>query len=55
MLNRLLRDEQGASAIEYSLLASLIAVALYAAIDGVGNEVALAFTTVEDKVGASTS
>ena len=37
MLKRLLNDESGATAIEYGLIAALIAVAAIAAMQGAGN------------------
>ena len=36
--NKLLRDEQGATAIEYGLIAALIAVAAITAMQSLGNE-----------------
>ena len=41
---------RGATAIEYALIASLVAVAAYLAMAGLGNEVADTFNTVEEKV-----
>lgn len=38
-LTRLLRCEEGANAIEYALVASLIAVAAYAAFQNLGNKI----------------
>ena len=36
--NKLIRDEQGATAIEYGLIAALIAVAAITAMQGLGNQ-----------------
>ena len=36
-LNKLIRDEAGATAIEYGLIAALIAVAAITAMQGLGN------------------
>ena len=44
--NKLLRDEQGATAIEYGLIAALIAVAAMAAMGSLGNELTQTFSTV---------
>ncbi len=42
----MLRDEAGATAIEYGLIAALIAVAAITALQGVGNELETTFTKV---------
>ena len=47
-INKLLRDEQGATAIEYGLIAALIAVAAMTAMGALGNELSTTFTTVSD-------
>ena len=47
-INKLLRDEQGATAIEYGLIAALIAVAAITAMQSLGNELTTTFTTVSD-------
>jgi pilus assembly protein Flp/PilA len=44
--NKLLRDEQGATAIEYGLIAALIAVAAITAMQSLGNELSGTFSTV---------
>ena len=44
--NKLLRDEQGATAIEYGLIAALIAVAAITAMQSLGNELSATFSTV---------
>ena len=49
----LLRDEAGATAIEYGLIAALIAVAAIAAMQGLGEQLSTTFTTVSDKMGES--
>ena len=43
---KLLRDEQGATAIEYGLIAALIAVAAITAMQSLGNELETTFSTV---------
>jgi len=49
-INKLLRDEQGATAIEYGLIAALIAVAAIAAMQSLGSELNTTFTTVQSKM-----
>ena len=53
--NKLLRDEQGATAIEYGLIAALIAVAAITAMQSLGNQLSTTFNTVSTKMGGSTS
>ncbi len=43
---RFFADESGSNAIEYGLIASLIAVAIIAAVDTVGDELITLFTTI---------
>lgn len=43
--NKLIRDEAGATAIEYGLIAALIAVAAITAMQGLGNELKRTFNT----------
>lgn len=45
-----LRDEEGASAIEYALLVGLIAVAIVAAVTALGTKVAGVFTSATAKL-----
>jgi len=45
-LARLLGDESGATAIEYGLIAALIAVAIIASLSAVGNSLNTTFNTV---------
>jgi len=49
-INKLLRDEQGATAIEYGLIAALIAVAAITAMQSLGNELNTTFDTVSTKM-----
>ena len=44
--NKLLRDEQGATAIEYGLIAALIAVAAITAMQSLGTQLNGTFTSV---------
>ena len=44
-INKLIRDEAGATAIEYGLIAALIAVAAIAAMQGLGNQLKTTFNS----------
>ena len=48
LFNEILNDESGATAIEYGLIAALIAVALIAALGSVGGSLNNTFTDVSD-------
>lgn len=46
IISRLLKDERGATAIEYGLIAALISIAAIAAMGNVGNNLQTIFNTV---------
>ena len=46
MFKKFLRDESGATAIEYGLIAALIAVVIIVAVQTVGTNLQTTFTTV---------
>ena len=46
MMKRFAADENGATAIEYGLIAALIAVAIIAAVRSVGTSLSTTFSTV---------
>jgi pilus assembly protein Flp/PilA len=48
--NRFAKDESGATAIEYGLIAALIAVALITVLGAVGTNLGLTFTKISDSV-----
>ena len=50
---KLLRDEQGATAIEYGLIAALIAVAAITAMQSLGSELNTTFTTVSTELSSA--
>jgi pilus assembly protein Flp/PilA len=50
----ILRDRRGGTAIEYALVAALIAVAAIVAFRNLGTQVNNTFTNVNDKVAAAT-
>jgi pilus assembly protein Flp/PilA len=47
-INKLLRDEQGATAIEYGLIAALIAVAAIVGMQALGTQLGTTFNEVEE-------
>ena len=50
MLRKLIRNEEGATAIEYGLIAALIAVAAIAAMQGVGTKLNSTFNNVSGQL-----
>jgi pilus assembly protein Flp/PilA len=53
LMTRIRRDEEGATAIEYGLLAALVAVAIIVAVGLIGQELNSSFTFVADSLEAS--
>ena len=51
-INKLARDEQGATAIEYGLIAALIAVAAITAMQSLGNTLSDTFSNVSTEMSA---
>lgn len=49
----MLRDEAGATAIEYGLIAALVAVAAITALDNLGDELSTTFSTVDSKLDSA--
>jgi len=49
-ITKFLKDESGATAIEYGLIAALIAVVIVTAVTAVGTNLSTLFTTVSTKV-----
>ena len=52
-INRLIRDDAGATAIEYGLIAALIAVAAITAMQGLGNELKTTFNTTSSAMAGA--
>ncbi len=52
---RFVRDEEGATALEYGLLAALIAAAIIGAVTALGNTVSTTFTNISDTMSAASS
>jgi len=50
IFSRFVRDESGATAIEYGLIAALIAVVIIGAVSAVGTGLSTTFTTVSSSV-----
>jgi pilus assembly protein Flp/PilA len=48
LLSRFVRDESGVTAIEYGLIAALIAVVIIAAVTIVGTQLVLVFTAISN-------
>ena len=51
LINRFLRDESGATAIEYGLIAALISVVIITAVTAVGGALTTTFTAVSTALG----
>jgi pilus assembly protein Flp/PilA len=47
---RFLKDDSGATAIEYGLIAAGISVAIIAVVNGLGTKLNLAFGTIDSKL-----
>jgi pilus assembly protein Flp/PilA len=54
-LQHLLRDQRGATAVEYGLLCALLVIAIMASVQGVANETNLMWTRVNTTVAAATN
>ena len=52
-INKILRNDEGATAIEYGLIAALIAVAAITAISGAGDELSATFNTTSSAMAAA--
>ncbi|HWU03250.1 MAG TPA: Flp family type IVb pilin [Novosphingobium sp.] len=52
-INKLFRDEAGATAIEYGLIAALIAVAAITAMNGLGNQLKTTFNNTSSAMSGA--
>jgi pilus assembly protein Flp/PilA len=52
-IRQMIRDNKGATAIEYGLIAALIAVAATVAMGGLGNQLKSTFNNVQTKMAVS--
>ncbi|MCK0506466.1 Flp family type IVb pilin [Aromatoleum anaerobium] len=50
MMKQFIRDEEGVTAIEYGLIAALIAVVIIAAVGEVGDNLKLVFEKIRDEL-----
>ncbi len=53
MLKRFFTEEDGATAIEYGLIAALVSVAAIGALNAMGGSLETMFTTVSSEIGAA--
>jgi pilus assembly protein Flp/PilA len=54
LMNRFVKDESGATAIEYGLIAALIAVVIISALRTIGTNLNTAFVTIGSGLNSST-
>ncbi len=54
-LNKLVRNENGATAIEYGLIAALLAIGIIGAVQGVRTSLRSTFTTVQTQLDTAAS
>lgn len=50
---RLINEDEGASAVEYGLLVSLIAVVIFVAVKALGNQASTTFTTATQHIAGN--
>lgn len=55
LVSRFLKDESGATAIEYGLIAALISVALIAGASSLGNSLSTTFNTLSTKMNSAST
>jgi pilus assembly protein Flp/PilA len=55
LFNRFIKDESGATAIEYGLIAALIAVAIIGALNALSTELNALFGRVDDTLASAAS
>ncbi|MEQ7873759.1 Flp family type IVb pilin [Sphingomonas sp. ASV193] len=51
MIRTMIRNDKGATAIEYGLIASLISIAAIAAMSGVGSKLTTTYNNVSSQLG----
>ncbi len=52
-IRKLVHEQKGATAIEYGLIAALIAVAAIAAMQGIGNQLNTTLTNVQNEMASA--
>lgn len=55
VMKRFIKDESGATAIEYGLIAALISVALIAGAQSLGTQLGTTFNTLKTKLNTATA
>jgi pilus assembly protein Flp/PilA len=50
LVSRFVKDESGATAIEYGLIAAGISVAIIAIVNGIGDKLKTSFTSIKDQL-----
>ncbi|MHB8529578.1 MAG: Flp family type IVb pilin [Caulobacteraceae bacterium] len=55
LIERMMTDESGATAVEYGLIVALIAVVIISAVTAVGTNLSATFNSVASSVGAASS
>ena len=55
IFSRFIRDDSGATAIEYGLIAALISVVIVTAVGLVGTELEKTFTTIKTKLSTAST
>lgn len=53
LVTRFLKDDSGATAIEYGLIAAGISVAIIAVVNGLGTQLNTTFTNITTKLGTA--
>jgi len=53
LIKKMLRNDEGATAIEYGLIAALIAVAAISAMQGLGQQLTSTFETTSEVMGST--
>lgn len=53
LIQKFVRDEEGVTAIEYGLIAALIAVVIIGAVTVVGSQLCSTFNTIATKLGGA--
>ncbi|MBN9603819.1 MAG: Flp family type IVb pilin [Afipia felis] len=51
LLARFVKDESGATAIEYALIAAGISIVIIAAVNGIGTNIKAKFETIQSSLG----
>lgn len=53
MWNKVVHEELGATAVEYGLIAGLIAIAIVGGATALGTNLGVAFTTIADRIASA--